>query len=720
MFTGFLSRRIGSWAAFSFAILLSMARLAAAGEIRVLIVTGVDYPGHLWRETTPVLEEEIGRDPRMQVSVLRDPYALRERDLAEVDTVILHFMPWERPEPGVEVKEALQRFVSRGGGLVIVHFACGAFPNWAQYEVLAGRVYDRTNTHDPRGPFTVRVPDTGHPLTRGMPASFETDDELYICLTGRTPVDVLAAARSKVTGTDQPMAVTHAYGKGRVFLTPLGHDARALRQPGAATLIRRGVAWAAGREPEADGPAPITLFPGPSGFSPAPLRTNDAAASDVGRVLHVRTGHTAPWPGVTLSPPQGTWDLTPFAMVAVSLKNIGTQSVKVFCRVDNDGADGTVHCVTDLARIEAGATCVLHVPLRRDRDGKLGDKLFGMRGYPAEAGGVGTVDPSKITQLLLFVEHPKADHAFEVSAIRAEGVWTPPTARVTDADPFFPCVDAFGQYKHRDWRGKVRSLEDLQSRNRIEQRDLENHPGAADWDRHGGWFGGPALAATGFFRVDKLRGKWWLVDPEGRLFWSHGIDCVGAMDTTPIEGRKDWFEGRPWEDPEFKECGWTGEALLGHYAGGRPECFSFAAANLRRKYGATWKADYAGVVHQRLRSWGMNTVANWSDARITALRRTPYTDTVGSSGARNIEGSEGYWGKFPDVYEPGFAAAVRRSMAGKKGGIRRGPVVHRLFFRQRDVVGRRRFARAGGPEVTGGPAGEGRFHRGIEGEVRGR
>lgn len=42
------------------------------------------------------------------------------------------------------------------------------------------------------------------------------------------------------------MAFVLDYGKGRVFHTPLGHDARAIRIPGTAELIRRGTAWAAG------------------------------------------------------------------------------------------------------------------------------------------------------------------------------------------------------------------------------------------------------------------------------------------------------------------------------------------------------------------------------------------------------------------------------------------------------------------------------------------
>jgi type 1 glutamine amidotransferase len=217
----------------------------------VLIVTGIDYPGHHWWETTPALEEELGRDPRMRVAVLQDPYKLDVTDLGGYDVLLLHFMNWEKPDPNDKAKQNLRRFVERGGGLVIIHFACGAFQGWPEYAALAGRVYDRTNTHDARGPFTVNLVNTNHPLTRGMQPAFDTDDELYTCLMGDKPIELLATARSKITWRDHPMGFVHHYGTGRVFLTPLGHDVKALRAAGTAELIRRATAWTAGREPVA-------------------------------------------------------------------------------------------------------------------------------------------------------------------------------------------------------------------------------------------------------------------------------------------------------------------------------------------------------------------------------------------------------------------------------------------------------------------------------------
>jgi type 1 glutamine amidotransferase len=220
---------------------------SAAGEkIRVLIVTGVDYPGHLWKETTPAVVDLLRKDPRMVVEVKTDPGALADKSIFDHDVLVMHFKNYD-PLPNEEqCKANLQRFVAEGRGLVLLHFACGAFENWPQFVDLAGMVYDKKNTHDPRRAFTVEIKDPKHPITQGM-KDFQADDELYICLTGKKDVTVVAAARSIVTKKDHPMAFVQPFGKGRVFHTPLGHDAKAFGMPGVAELIRRGTAWAAGK-----------------------------------------------------------------------------------------------------------------------------------------------------------------------------------------------------------------------------------------------------------------------------------------------------------------------------------------------------------------------------------------------------------------------------------------------------------------------------------------
>ncbi len=212
---------------------------------RILIITGIDYPGHKWQETAPVLAKGLRQDPRLTVTTVEKPEILASDQIFGYDALVIHFMNWETPDPGPKARENLMKFAQQGGGIVLTHFACGAFQEWPDFVKVVGRVWDpKLRGHDPYGPFQVDIADANHPITRGL-QPFEITDELYTCLTGRTPIKVLATATSKVDQKVYPMAFILNYGKGRVFHCVLGHDAQAFANKGAAELFRRGTAWTA-------------------------------------------------------------------------------------------------------------------------------------------------------------------------------------------------------------------------------------------------------------------------------------------------------------------------------------------------------------------------------------------------------------------------------------------------------------------------------------------
>jgi hypothetical protein len=397
-------------------------------------------------------------------------------------------------------------------------------------------------------------------------------------------------------------------------------------------------------------------------FNVTTVQRTDVQVELRGNALRVVTGLKGQWPGISLPAP-GVWDLTAFGVVELDVRNVGKERITVTSRVDNRNADGKNHCVSDSVRIEPAQTQTLRVRLKRSSGSTLNGKLFGMRGYPVAVGGPGTVDPSKITQLLVFVAKPGQSQQFDISNVRAAGKHVEPTASVADASPFFPFIDTFGQYKHKDWPGKIHSTTELTARRDAEAKELAANPSPKSWNKFGGWAAGPQLKATGFFRTEKRDGKWWLVDPEGRLFFSTGMDCVGARHYTPIEERDEWFADFSAEN--FKPFVSKGFALKGHYSGRTVKTFSFNSANIVRKYGDD--AASADTVHKRLRSWGFNTIANWSDDKVRMMRRTAYTDAIGSRGGRMIGGSEGYWGKFPDPFDPALAKSLREQMERKRG-----------------------------------------------------
>jgi type 1 glutamine amidotransferase len=221
---------------------------AQVEPIRVLLLSGEDHPAHHWKETGPVVRKVLEEDKRFDVRIVEDREFLAAPAIFDYDVLFLHFKDYEPSTREQEIRDNLAKFVEQGKGLVVFHFACGAFGDWPEFEKVAGRVWDKKTSHDRRRKFAVEVVDQEHPITRGM-KDFQADDELYICLVGEQPVKILATARSEKTGKDHPMAFVLEYGKGRVFHTPLGHDVRSIEMPGVAELIRRGCLWTARRLP---------------------------------------------------------------------------------------------------------------------------------------------------------------------------------------------------------------------------------------------------------------------------------------------------------------------------------------------------------------------------------------------------------------------------------------------------------------------------------------
>ena len=386
------------------------------------------------------------------------------------------------------------------------------------------------------------------------------------------------------------------------------------------------------------------------------------------QALRLATGHDATWPGITLKPDRDRWDLSGFEYVIVDVRNVGEGRVAVSLRIDSPGPDGPNIFDQAGTDLDPGQETTLKLPIKHGLPPALAPRLFGMRGYPGGLSPKSGIDPENVVQLLVFVNRPSTDHVVEIDNIRAGGSYEAPEWLSATPEEFFPMIDRYGQFIHKQWPHKTVAEDDLKRHLEHEAADLQTHPGPQDWNLYGGWQAGPQLEATGHFRVEKHEGKWWLVDPAGRLFWSHGADCVrGTTGYTPITDRELCFAELPDKESPFGRFYGRGSwAPHGYYQDKeRYEHYNFTGANLLRKYGTQWEDRFAELCHRRLRSWGMNSIGNWSEASIYLLRRTPYVTTV-SSGRKPLQGSTGYWGKFPDVFDSEFAAKLRKSLAGQR------------------------------------------------------
>jgi hypothetical protein len=218
------------------------------------------------------------------------------------------------------------------------------------------------------------------------------------------------------------------------------------------------------------------------------------------------------------------------------------------------------------------------------------------------------------------------------------------TARDTIFEPI-PLVDEFGQWIPAEWSGKAKSLTELKIAWREEDAALRR--GNPEVTKYGG-FSQTKARATGFFRTEKINGRWWFIDPEGYLFFSAGSTGIGARsEFVRIKGREYIFKAFPPSDLSGPDQ---------QVSSGGPR-YSFYAWNLYRRFGTDWYEKWMDFTVRRMENWGLNTIANWSDTTLGGSHRKAYT--------ANISG----WGinpkmmGLPDVYSPGYAAHVDSSAA---------------------------------------------------------
>jgi putative heme-binding domain-containing protein len=148
--------------------------------------------------------------------------------------------------PGWTAERAkeLDAFLARGGGVVYLHYAVdghGAPEALAERIGLAWRSGTSRFRH---GPLELTFPDAKNPITAGL-GKVKFEDESYWKLIG-DPGRIEVVATGVEEGKAQPLLWTRRHGKGRAFVSILGHYNWTFDDPLFRLLLLRGMCWAAG------------------------------------------------------------------------------------------------------------------------------------------------------------------------------------------------------------------------------------------------------------------------------------------------------------------------------------------------------------------------------------------------------------------------------------------------------------------------------------------
>lgn len=366
---------------------------------------------------------------------------------------------------------------------------------------------------------------------------------------------------------------------------------------------------------------------------------------------------------------KGEWDLSKNLDFLVEFENVGDAGDVVKIRVSDTTAserDGNPSVASyRVAKGEKGSTVISYPPVPAHPE--LIDEMKIMRTNPFFRGDRISFpkDFSKIKKLTMSSRNADAKIRIKkIVALDTSSKKYPEYFSFT-REQFFPFIDKYGQFKFGEWKGKIHSDADIKKAIAEEEKDLSANPQSPEgWTKYGGWANGPKLEATGHFRVQKVDGKWWLVDPEGRLFWSHGIVRVTPSSAiTPLDGREYYFENLPQKGDEFALFYTTKDELLAPYytKRGLKKTYDYSAANIYRKYGKQWREKFADSAHRRLRSWGLNTIANSSDSFIFMQKKTPYAERF-EIHSRPISGPEGWWWPIADPWDASFVKSINDNL----------------------------------------------------------
>jgi putative heme-binding domain-containing protein len=154
------------------------------------------------------------------------------------DVIIFY---WNYPQFHEEHGKQLDEFLKRGGGIVYLHYAVDATENPKALANRIGMAWKGGHSKFRHGRVELDFTKKDHPITQGFENATFQDETYWQLIEGTKNIEVLATANEE--GNPQPILWTTTEGKGRVFVSILGHYNWTFDDPLFRILLLRGIAW---------------------------------------------------------------------------------------------------------------------------------------------------------------------------------------------------------------------------------------------------------------------------------------------------------------------------------------------------------------------------------------------------------------------------------------------------------------------------------------------
>lgn len=233
----------------------SLPALAQLPQFKVLVFS---TPNKYHYEYIPMARESLEKMSRLHKFEMvwsKDPASF-EGDLQQYGAIMM--MNSAGDELNARQREAFERYMADGGNTMIVHRGL-IIPagEWPWYEKLAGRSF---TIHPIMQTAVIHTLEPGFPATFSVPPRWIWTDEWYelsnphnVTITPVMNVDestydptwIWPGQTIKGMGKEHPVAWYHQVGKGRVFVTTLGHDPEAYRDELFLAHLLGGLYWTA-------------------------------------------------------------------------------------------------------------------------------------------------------------------------------------------------------------------------------------------------------------------------------------------------------------------------------------------------------------------------------------------------------------------------------------------------------------------------------------------